>query len=111
MSRICRQLFGTSRVHNACLTFKSVHLQTPHHSISRYQPLQNLRFQSSLFSHIYMYLPALFQPRVLSVTHPRPFEIPFLLLSSHSLPSPLVKLLLKPTISNWPVVPNVSHRL
>jgi len=57
--------------------------------------------KTGIFSHVH--LPALFQPKVLSITHPRIFGTPFLFLSPHSLPYPS-NLLLKPTISSWPVV-------
>jgi len=42
----------------------------------------------------------------------RPFGIPFISLSLHSLTSPLSNLLLQPTSPNWPTVPKVvSQRL
>ena len=44
---------------------------------------------------------------IISVPRPQTFAITFLLLSPHSVPSPLSNLLLKPTISNWPMMPDV----
>jgi len=60
---------------------------------------ETLAVNIAIYSHLH-YSCIQFSATVISVTQSRSFVTPFLLLSPHSLPSALSKLLLKPTISN-----------